>query len=707
MTGKVEFAIVAGAAMTALLAAGAAGAGPVGFAWGYNSFGVPGLIDMPEALSRPDAEFATQVFHFKNQTRISTTFQVTPRLSATFRYALLYRIRPSPSSAIVPYRFDRSFSAQYRLFDETRWRPAVAIGLNDLVGSGIYAGEYVVGTKTLSPRLRGTLGMGWGRLGSHGSFRNPLGLLRSSFDTRTANSNGYGGNFDPKAWFHGPAALFGGIEWRASDRLRFIAEYSSDAYLRENGAAFRWHSPINVALAYNLSKSTTVTASYLYGSQVGLQLTHALNPRFPPNGSGIGAAPPPFVPRPAAGRAPAGPQTDLATLQDRTDRGLRAQGLRLDGLSRDGTTLRIEIRNIRYGSTAEAVGRAARILTRTAPADIDTFAITVSDHGMPVTTVTLPRDALTKLAYRAVAPDLLRAQTRIVDARHNLPALPGRYPAFDWSLQPYLLPSLFDPDNPVRADFGLSLGARVEPLPGLILSGHLHKKIIGNLNQSRRPSDSVLPHVRSDSALYYKTNGATIPDLTLAWYFRPGHNLFGRVTAGLLEPMFGGVSAEVLWKPQNSRLALGAEINRAVQRGYDQRFDFRDYRVTTGHLTAYYDLNRGYHAQLSVGRYLAGDTGATLEFDRQFDNGWRVGVFATKTNISAAQFGEGSFDKGIRLTIPIDWVTGRPSRTRLNTTIRPVTRDGGAILSVPGRLYETVRGRQASTLDATWGRFWR
>ena len=111
--------------------------------------------------------------------------------------------------------------------------------------------------------------------------------------------------------------------------------------------------------------------------------------------------------------------------------------------------------------------------------------------------------------------------------------------------------------------------------------------------------------------------------------------------------------------------------------------------------------------QLDVGRYLAGDFGATFALSREFDNGWRIGAFATLTDVSSEDFGEGSFDKGILLTIPIDWVTGQSSRTKLTQVLRPIWRDGGARLYVPGRLYETVRGLHATELDASWGRFWR
>ena len=700
--------LVKAAALVALaVAATPAVAQDRALTWGYNSYGIPGMIDMPTAHGREDGELGLVLSHFKNQTRQALTFQISKRLSGSFRYAQLYNIPAVPGGALGAFLFDRSFSLQYRFMDEGRYRPAMAIGINDLVGTGIYIGEYIVASKTLSPKVRASVGLGWGRLGTQGGFTNPLAsVLGDGFKTRPPTAVGLGGKFDPSTWFHGDAAFFGGVEWQATDRLRLTAEYSSDDYAREDGATFDRKSPFNFGVSYRYSDRTTFDARYLYGSELGVQVTYALNPRKPRYGSGLDTAPPAILRR-DAGSADSWLDPGGDRFAREAGRALALEGVTLDGVASDGKTLRIQIRNDRYAMSSQAVGRAARVLTRMAPANVEVFDIRLAAQGIPVTSVRLRRSDIEDLEFHPVAPDLLRASTQIVDARDSLPVVAGRYPALTYGLDPYISPGLFDPDDPVRADFGLALSGRYEPIAGLVFSGVLQQKLLGNLDNSTRASTSVLPRVRSEAYLYAKGGDTKIPELTAAYYFRPGDNLFGRVTVGYLESMFGGVSTELLWKPQNSRLALGAEVNYVKQRDPTDIFGFNPYSVLTGHVSAYYDIGGGYKGQLDVGRYLAGDVGATVSLAREFDNGWRVGAYATLTNVSAADFGEGSFDKGIQLTVPLDWVTGRPSKTKLNTVIQPVLRDGGARLKVPGRLYETVRKEQASDLDATWGRFWR
>lgn len=672
---------------------------------GYNTYGIPGLIDMPAARSAPDAEFALTTSTFSDQTRNTLSFQILPRLSGSFRYALLYDISPNADGTVAEFRFDRSFSLHYQLLEETAFRPALAIGLNDFLGTGLYSSEYIVAGKQLRDDIRLTFGIGWGRLGSFGGFDNPLGFLGDDWNSRDGRGPGIGGQVETDNWFKGDAALFGGVEWQATDRLRLMAEYSSDAYPNEDPYNFRRRSPVNLGLSYGLTDSITVNAHYLYGAELGAQLTYAINPRLPPNGSGFDPAPPP-VSRAGARAAASWTPADTPGLRRATQAALAREGITLHGFALSPGAARVEVENPTYPAFAQAVGRTARVLTGSLPGDIDRFDIVLIERGLPVTAISLRRSDLAALEFDVDGAWAMLARSEIADTRERDP-LDGLFPRFSWGAAPYLAPSFFDPDAPLRADAGIDLTATFEPAPGLILSGTVRQRLIGNRDEADRPSTSPLPRVRSESNLYEGQTGPTIPRLTAAWYARPGADLFSRVTLGYLEPMFGGVSAELLWRPNASRFALGADLNYAVQRDFDQLFGFRDYEVLTGHASAYWDMGGGFHGQLDVGRYLAGDWGATVSIDREFDNGWRVGAFATLTDVPFEEFGEGSFDKGIRLTIPVGWASGQPTRATSDLTIRPVWRDGGARLDVDGRLYDVLRDAQGAELRDSWGRFWR
>ena len=682
----------------------------------YGMFGTPSLIDMPTADAAPDAELATTVSHFAGTTRTTLSFQITPRLSGSFRYsaaggllvpgynvdANYSPIVPLPEGVNPDTYFDRSFDLRYVLMTETRNRPAVAIGLQDFIGTGIYAGEYVVASKTFGNRLQVTAGLGWGRLGSFGAI--------GSTGTRPVVAPGTGGVPRFERWFRGDVAPFGGVAFAATDRLTLKAEYSSDAYAgEERSGILTRRSPWNFGIDYRIGRNVHLSAYSLHGDTVGASITLLNGLRNSAVPGGIETAPVPVRPRAPGEARDLGWTTDsgaVPALRDRVRRALEREGLDYQGLTLESGRATLRLGNDRYGNEPQAIGRAARALTRILPGSVETIRIVPMVNGMAVSSVTFRRSDLERLE-NAPAEDLL-ARTGIEDGFGLAKGEDeGLFPRFTWALAPYFAFSVFDPDNPVRADLGLRLSGDYRLTPNLVFSGALTKKLTGNLDSVTRETPSDLPRVRTDYAQYSREGDPAIEHLTLTAYGRPARDLYSRVTIGYLEQMYAGVSGEILWKPVGSRLALGAELNYVKQRDFDQLFGLRNYEVLTGHVSAYYSFGNGFHGQLDVGRYLAGDYGATITLDREFANGWRVGAYATFTNVPFDDFGEGSFDKGIRLTIPLQATLGRPSRRTNTVTIQSLTRDGGARLNVRDRLYPQVRDYHRPDLAREWGRVWR
>jgi hypothetical protein len=234
--------------------------------------------------------------------------------------------------------------------------------------------------------------------------------------------------------------------------------------------------------------------------------------------------------------------------------------------------------------------------------------------------------------------------------------------------------------------------ASFQILPGLNIVGVGAVSLIDGLDQVRPMGFSGLPRVRSDLELYQSsTGGFFIDEIEANYHFNIAPDWFGRVSAGIFEEMFGGVAAEVLYRPVDSRLAFSLNVNRVRQREFKQMLGFRDYEVTTGHLTTYYRSPwYGINVKASVGSYLAGDRGCTLDISRRFETGAEIGAFATRTNVSAEQFGEGSFDKGFYLRIPLS-TFGVAFKGNANFDYRFLTRDGGAKVNDGVELY-TIAG---------------
>ena len=219
-----------------------------------------------------------------------------------------------------------------------------------------------------------------------------------------------------------------------------------------------------------------------------------------------------------------------------------------------------------------------------------------------------------------------------------------------------------------------------------MLSGVLETTLYQNFPD--RVSDSLLPHVRSDMPLYVHDGGTGIASLRLDYRFRLAPDIYAVARAGYLESMFAAVGGEALWWPDGQRWSVGADLYEAKQRNFNRLFGLQDYHVMTGHVSLYYQSPwYGLDFSVRAGQYLAGDHGITVDVRRRFSTGVEIGAFFTRTNVPAAIYGEGSFDKGIIIRIPLEWALPIATQGEFAMDLRPLQRDGGQVLNGDATLH--------------------
>jgi len=347
--------------------------------------------------------------------------------------------------------------------------------------------------------------------------------------------------------------------------------------------------------------------------------------------------------------------------------------------------------NLRYSHEDDAVKRLVRVLLMDAPPNIEKFRLVSTQGGVPQAEFDVLRAPTERAIAQTGSYSLLDNGNALTDPPLQNPvlsaALRGTYPKFDWNIFPNFRQELFDPNNPFAVQFLVAAQGDVELLPGLTAAVEGEANLYDNYNVNR-PPDSVLPHVRTDWAKFFTEGKNGLGQFELDYLTRLAPDVFAQARVGYLESMFAGVGGEVLWRPEGQRWAIGGDLYHVQERDFNRLFGVQSYQVTTGHVTLYYASPwYGLNFQLRAGQYLAGDRGFTFEISRRFSTGVEIGVFFTKTNVSAAQFGEGSFDKGFIIRIPLDWVAPISSQNEISTVIRPVQRDGGATLDGDANLY--------------------
>ena len=661
-----------------------------------NSVGNVGLMQTPTARFSGAGNLRAGFSSARPLDAFFISAQPYDWLEATYRYTT-FRYSGIDGTFSEDGRIDKSFDVKLGLLSEGRWMPAFAAGLYDLGGTGLLSAEYVVLGKRIGD-FDLSLGLGWGRLGARGGLDNPFTALSDSFETRESQGE-QGGQFEVKRVFSGPATdLFGGIRWQPEgSRWALMIEREGNDYSSEpfgNNLEVEW--PINVGFAYQ-GRQFGVRGSWERGDQLSLGFYFSDDLSKPGPAKVLDPPPTPVSPPDVGGvRSDEGGGIDVEALRD----ALRRQGILLlraaqaDGAAR--ATIWYSQRS--YREPVHSTLRVARTSSMLLPAEVETIEIVDVVAGQEQSRVLVDRQAVRAQAslQQPELPVLSSQQFRRPRLEVVTDDAGGKSPwhNLDWFVGPRYRQSLGDPDESYRAQLLLQFGLYKQWSAYLQTSAVAEVGIVGNLDDIERESDSTLPRVRSDIAAYYREGEHGLRRLE-ANYIRPlSDTVFGRVSAGIFEEMYGGVAAELLYRPFASNWAMGVNVNRVRQRAFDQRFGFRDYEVTTGHATVYhYFAPLAMHSQLSAGCYLARDCGATLKLEREFSTGARFGIFATKTNVSSEEFGEGSFDKGFVITIPFDLFLPRSSTAVADISFRPLTRDGGQMVRDGVSLYAETQRR--------------
>ena len=661
-----------------------------------SDWGGVGLMQSPTARMAKTGHFSFNLSHIAPYTQGNTFFQPFDWMEAGFRYTNISNrlFGPADLSGDQPYK-DKSIDVKFRLLSESAYVPEFAVGLRDVAGTGLFSGEYVVANKRTG-NFDWSLGLGWGYLGRRGDIRNPLGRLVSSFDTRTVDV-GTGGKFGFGSYFRGPAALFGGVQYQSPwEKLILKLEYDGNDYRNEPlGNTLKQTSPFNFGAVYraapwlDLSLGLERGNRLMFGVTLHVQLDGLETPKIND---------PPRIP--VADRRPVTAPDWSATSRD-----IAAQSTwHVRKIDQVGRELRVTIDDPEAVYLRDRVDKIAAVLHRDAPASVDRFALRYRQRGIEVSEHVVDRSAWVDQQVQPLPTHHWREPVMVrAPATKPEPAAPTLYerapPRFESGLGFDFQQTLGGPDGFLLFQISAAEKLKYRLRDDTWLQGTLRLRILDNYDKFKYTAPSDLPRVRTFLREYLTTSTLTMPNLQMTHVGKLGQNQFYSVYAGYLESMFAGVGAEWLYKRSDSRYAVGVDVNAVRQRNFEQDFGLRDYGVATGHATLYWDTGwNDVQAKVSVGRYLAGDFGGTLEVSRAFRNGVTLGAFATKTNVSAAQFGEGSFDKGIYLSIPFDAMLTRSSNSVGAFVWKPLTRDGGAMLARANPLHHLTTARNERAL---------
>jgi len=618
----------------------------------YNNHGVVGLINMPTARFYDEGVHGFILYDGTPDQKMTISSSPYDWLEASIYYTNVENRRYCP---FEEYDFckqdlkDKGFNVKIRLKEEGIF-PAIAVGLYDFAGTGLYSSEYIVGSYGIS-NFDFHFGLGWGQLdGSDRKINNPLGYLSNRFNTRKLDT-GSGGNFDLNKYFTSKKiSPFFGISYSPRENLLLKLERDTiDTYDPHRELVYEQRkSDFSIGLDYSFNPNFVLGASYERGNYFSVRFIYKNNPKE-------------SVKKYTYQKSENIEEED--NQYTKLIKNLENNGIGVSKISETSQSIGLELTQFMHSDL--------RLIE-------EIISEATSDAGIRKN---IKKDIkIADLeAYKEIDESFERNSNLIYERK------PSK--KFESSTNLKFRPFLASREEFFKGALLLENDSELVIRENLFFKSNLKYSIVDNFDDLRFPPQFTFPaQVRSDVKQYLKNmDGLMIGRAQIDYHLTPKKNHHIMLTGGILEDMFSGFGMEYLYFKQNTNYAFGIEVFNVRKRDYEWGFGHLDYTNTTL-TTNFYYRNYGripFDAKFSAGEYLAGDVGSTIELSRTLENGVSFGAFMTLTDVSKRDFGEGSFDKGIFFNIPIygDFIS---------YTWRPLTKDPGAKLIRSNTLYDLL-----------------
>ncbi|GAB4234372.1 MAG: YjbH domain-containing protein [Chlamydiales bacterium] len=656
----------------------------------YNHYLQGGYINMPSARMGDAGEIGFGYASVPPYGVYSGRLQLFDFLELSGSYRIFRGIQDPVLGTFGFGEFaDKGMNAKFALLrpeDTDYVLPGISLGWDDFLGTKSFEAQYVVATQVF-PKQGFELSLGYGGKRYNGLFG---GILWTPW--RHCHNS----------WFQGIAV---NAEYDHTD-------YKRDPHPKGRSQFF----PLNVGLKWRLAHYFDLSASYIRGKEFAFSLSAFYN-----FGETCGFVPKIHDPLPyksPRNYQPIGWARPESVLICELYFHLRQQGFILNdvALSYDvdcNGTLYLTIYNCKWRTLWDVRSRLNDILAALTPADISKVIVVMESEGFPVQELHYHSAFLQGFACKEIGHTELNLLTPMrevscLDPCRTRYLFAKRRELYHLNLRPDFL-TFF---GSAKGKFQYAVGLNLE-IEGFItnriyydisLLYTLHTTLSG-VSSTDRLNPSRLINVRTDLVRYLQKRDLRVERAYLQKTWNIGRGWYGRLSTGLFEDMYGGSAVELLYYPVNACWAVGAEGAILRKRtltgvGFSDKIRklegfnpvFQNFRGRQYFLDLYYNWERAsLDMKLSLGKFLANDSGGRFEIGKYFPSGLRFYFWYTITNGNDVVNGERYYDKGIAFSMPLDIFYTCTSRKRWGYGMSAWLRDVGYRAGTGKRLYEQIR----------------
>lgn len=661
-----------------------------------NLMGQTGFIAMPDGRIAPDGTWRIGVSNTSPYLSGWTSASILPRLEFTGRYTRIDNApsfgEGTPQTSSFGADKDKSFDLKLLAIKESPYMPAVSVGTQDFLGTQLFAARYVALSKRFG-ELDISVGAGNGRIdGAFGGLR---------FSPKKNQNLSLVTEYDANNYKEDPDAKFSGVTSRKKG-LSFGVEYKLFRFLNTQ---------------ISRQGNTTGLMAYIsipLGRKEFVPKLHEPAPYTK------------VTPRPKLQQWLDDPTHSRSLIKE-----LELQDFKNIKVTSTGATLNVTLTNSRISLMSRAVGRAARTILLLSPVETREIQITYTTTDLPVATYTffdlekLRSYYAKKIARKELAdyvsieyasPEVAQATFAAADtsAARDAPVVPTTTQSVSYKndegdivsfkqedsvlnkikIAPKVSIFFNDPSGFLHYQLFVRANYEKHLADKLYLVASADVTILEDVSKVTQPSNSALPHVRTDIADYLNDSKLKLNQLLLNKYYHPASGVYARATVGFYETMYAGTGGQMLYASESGQWATDFSVDWLKQRDTFGGFGFRPYSTVTALAAIHYRLPLGVTGTVRAGRFLAKDVGARMELKRRFASGFEMGAWYTVTDgndiTSPGSPDKPYHDKGIFLTMPFDALLTKDTQSKGSFSLAPWTRDVGQMVTSPGDLYDLM-----------------
>jgi hypothetical protein len=647
-----------------------------------SNIGTTGLMEIPSARTIKENSYTLGISQIEPYRYYYVVFSPLKNLEITGRITEILNV---PASNRDPkwkgygnYK-DKAFDLKYKLISESKFLPAIAIGIMDPHGTRLYSSQYIVASKQIYP-FNFTLGFGNGRFGE-----KQLDEKGEGFRIEMIQS--------PIDWLK-DSKFFGGIQFAPNEKFALMIEYSPIEYhkqKRDPAQKKYFKTPVpshfNYGIRFKPFDWMDIDITYQRGQKIGANLSFNFE---------IGRPLIPIIDREVK------LIDNYLPLEEQISKSLELIGFSDIAVYIIEEKLNIELQNDKYFYLPKALEMVFKVINQINNRDFEDIDIIIKSNGIVLIKLSTRVDIIKEYFNSEITKNelylLMDIETDVYKKYKKVEAFKKR---LKYGLKPSFQTFLNDPSGFFKYRLGLTLWTSFHLWDGNSFVTAIEGYPINTVSTVNEPLS--IP-VRTDLPFYMKEK-VSLGRLMVDQINKFPFEIYTRFSLGLLEIQYAGLDFEVAKPFFDGRLFLGINSCIAKKRVIGSPFRLDNKSAKDYYFTGFFNMRlnipeRELSIDLKTGRFLAGDFGTRITVSK-FINGVVVsGWYSfTDTSIFRDKLNSGYHDKGISISIPIRLFEGTDSKTSYFYSLSPWTRDVAQDISHYNNLFDFIGRNQKIYLD--------